>query len=152
MLFLCKQTVVRMDWIIPQWICHWRTTQVSWWMVLRGPMMASSSAATATMPPEAPHGSLSTSESTQVSLNYMFVRAYPDEILIFSFFFFLIKQERNLTAATSAHLRQPTSVIWRPTCDHTQGRSLTNVSCARSAAVIVATCRTIVADDTNSCR
>lgn len=63
------QTAVRMGWITLQWICHWRTAQGSWWMALRGPMMASSSAATATMPPEAQPDSLSTSEFTQVSVN-----------------------------------------------------------------------------------
>ena len=143
------QTAVRMDWITPQWTCHWRTAQGSWWMVLRGPMMASLSAATATMPPEAQQDSLSTSEFTQVSV----YRSFPgDDIYKFLLFslFFSIKQERNLTAVTSAHLPRPMSATWRPTCDHTQERSLISVSFAPFAAVIVATCRTIGVDATNS--
>lgn len=56
-----------MDWITPQWTCHWRTAQGSWWMVLKGPMMANSSAVIATMPPEEQRDSLSTFEFIQVS-------------------------------------------------------------------------------------
>lgn len=44
------------------------------------------------------------------------------------------------------------NAIWRLTCGHTRARNLTSVSCAPFAAVIVATCRTIVADATNSCQ
>lgn len=63
-----------------------------------------------------------------------------------------IKQERNLIAATSVHLLPLTSATWRPTCDRTRARSLTSVSCAPSAAATAATCRTIAADATSSCR
>lgn len=144
------QTAVRMDWITPQWTCPWRTVQGSWWMVLRGPMTGSSSAATATMPPEAQQDSSSTSESTQVSVNTSFSGDNNDEVLLLSRFFLI--QERNLTAATCAHLLRPTSGTWKPTCDHTPARNLISVSCAPSAAVIVATCRTIADDATNSCQ
>lgn len=66
------QTVVKMDWTTRQWTCPWRTAQEYWWMVLRGPTMGSSSAATATMPPEAQQDSLNTSEFTQVSVDHLF--------------------------------------------------------------------------------
>lgn len=74
--------------------------------------------------------------------------------IIFTSFCYLAcfrhQQERNPTAATFAHLLRPMSATWKLTCDHTQVRSRTSVSCAPSAAATVATCHTIAADATNS--
>lgn len=68
------QTAVRMGWITLRWISPWRTVLGSLWMVLRGHMMGSSSAATAIMLPEGQLDSLNTSEFTQVKFKCSFVK------------------------------------------------------------------------------
>lgn len=70
--------------------------------------MASSSAATATMLPEAQRDSLSTSEFTRVSDDTLVSGNVIDIVLLLSLFS-SFKQERNLIAAISAHLLRPMS-------------------------------------------